>query len=114
MQYLIKIFISALVIVAAVEIGKRSSILGALIASLPLTSLIAFIWLYQDTQSTEKVAELSMGIFWMIQPSFVFLLSLPFLLRKGVGFTLSLAISVFVTALTYGAYQWALRKWNIV
>ena len=64
MYYLvIKTLISAVIIVAISELSRRSSLLGALLASLPLTSLLAFIWLYRDTHDTEKIAALSTSIF---------------------------------------------------
>ena len=62
MQYALKVLISALMIVAISEIAKRSSTLGAIIASLPLTSLLAFLWLYGETGDTAKIAELSQAV----------------------------------------------------
>jgi hypothetical protein len=64
---LIKVFVSAGVLVAVAEIAQRNSALGALLASLPLTSLLAFLWLYRDTGEVEKVAALSHDIFWLVQ-----------------------------------------------
>ena len=55
LYYTIKILLSSLVLVAVSEIAKRSSTLGALLASLPLTSLLAFVWLYLDTGDVQKV-----------------------------------------------------------
>jgi hypothetical protein len=37
-----------LVVAGISEIAKPSSLFGALVASLPLTSLLAFLWLYLD------------------------------------------------------------------
>ncbi|MEO5722098.1 MAG: DUF3147 family protein, partial [Chthoniobacterales bacterium] len=67
MTYLvIKTLVSALIVVGISEIARRSSVLGALLASLPLTSLLAFIWLYRDTGDVTKIAALSTGIFWLV------------------------------------------------
>jgi hypothetical protein len=74
---------------------------GALLASLPLTSVLAMLWLYLDTKEIGKVAELATGIFWLVIPSLVFFISLPFLLKKGVNFYLSMGISMSVTAGCY-------------
>jgi uncharacterized membrane protein (GlpM family) len=86
MHIAIKIIISALVITAVSEIGKRSSSVAAVLASLPLTSFLAMIWLYQETKDLEKITSLSYGIFWAILPSFVFFLSLPLLIKFGFRF----------------------------
>lgn len=101
LYYTIKILLSAFIIVAVSEIAKRSSTLGALLASLPLTSLLAFVWLYLDTGEVEKVASLSADIFWLVLPSLALFLVLPLLLKMGWGFWLSLAASACVTAVCY-------------
>ena len=70
-KFLIKVLISALLVAAVSEVARRSSLLGALLASLPVTSLLAFMWLYRETGDTEKVAALSADIFWLVLPSLV-------------------------------------------
>ena len=100
-HYALKIILSAVVLVAVSELAKRSSFWGAALASLPLTSLLAFVWLYLDSGEVQKVSDLSQGILWLILPSLVLFIALPLLLRSGVGFWLSLAISCFATAMAY-------------
>ena len=63
--YALKVFISALLIVAIAEISKRSSLLGSLLASIPLVSVLAIIWIYVDTKDVEKISALSSSIFWL-------------------------------------------------
>ncbi|MBL6987695.1 MAG: DUF3147 family protein [Methylobacter sp.] len=98
---LIKVIITSLLIVAIAELSKRSSLLGALLASLPLMSVLAMLWLYIDTKDTGKVVDLAASIFWLVIPSLVFFISLPFLLKKGLDFYLSMGISVSMTAGCY-------------
>ena len=100
-QYALKIFLSAVVLVAVSELAKRSSFWGAALASLPLTSLLAFVWLYLDSGEVQRVSDLSHGIFWLVLPSLVLFIALPLLLRGGVGFWFSLVISCFATAVAY-------------
>jgi len=99
--YIVKVALSALIIVAISELAKRSSALAALLASLPLTSLLAFVWLYVDTGEVEKIARLSDDIFWLVLPSLVLFVVLPVLLRQGVGFWMSLLIGLGATAVSY-------------
>lgn len=101
MQYALKIILSTAILVAVAELAKRSPFWGAALASLPLTSLLAFVWLYLDSGDIEKVAALSHGIFWLILPSLVLFIVLPLLLRYGLGFWLSLGIACFATATAY-------------
>ena len=95
-----KVILTSVLVVAVSEAAKRSALFGAIIASIPLTSVLAMIWLYVDTGDTEKVARLATGIFWLVLPSLVLFVSLPVLLRAGVDFYASLAAS---NALTVGA-----------
>jgi hypothetical protein len=101
MYFFVKILISAVVIAAVSEIARRSTWFGALIASLPLTSLLALIWLYQDTRETGRVAQLSMEIFWLVIPSLLLFVMLPLLLRRGVSFYPALSLAAGCTIAGY-------------
>lgn len=110
MGYLIlKFFTSAAVIVAVSEIAKRYSFAAAVLASLPLTSILAFIWLYMDTKDTAKVAALSHDIVWLVLPSMVLFIALPIALKQGMNFWLALAVSALATAGAYGIVTVLLR-----
>lgn len=111
--YVIKLCISAAVIVAVSELAKRQPTWAGALASLPLVSLLAFIWLYADTRDTRQVAELSMNIFWLVLPSLVLFLALPWLLRQGLGFTWSLLIAMVATMAAYGLMLSGLKKFGI-
>jgi len=100
-QYFLKILISAVVAVAVSELAKRSTVIGALVASLPLTSVLAFVWLYWDTGDSARVASLSTGIFWLVLPSLALFLALPLFLRMGWNFWVSLLAASVLTAACY-------------
>ena len=113
MSYLIlKVLLSAVLIVAISETAKRSGELGGLLASLPLISLLAIGWLYAETGSTEKVAQLSINIFWLVLPSLPLFLVLPFLLRRGMGFYPALALSILLVMLGYAVAIFLLRRFS--
>lgn len=112
-QYALKLALMSALIVAIAEIAKRTSFWAAVLASLPLTSLLAFLLLYLDTGSTQKVAELSLGIFWLVIPSLLLFALLPQLLRAGWGFWSSLGISMLATAAAYLAMAWAMGRFGI-
>jgi hypothetical protein len=101
LQAAIKVLVTAVLVVAISEVAKRSTVLGGIIASLPLTSVLAFAWLYGETGDTTRIAGLSVSIFWYVLPSLVLFLTLPMLLSHGLGFWLSLTIAA---ALTFAAY----------
>ena len=109
----IKFAISAALIVGVSEISKRSSFLGGLLGSLPLVSLLAFVWLYRDTRDTAKVAALSTIIFWLVLPSLALFLALPVLLKRGVAFYPALGLAIAVMLACYGAMVFVLTKLGI-
>lgn len=101
MYYAVKVLLTAGIVIAVSEASKRSSLLGGLLASLPLVSFLGMIWLYIDTGSTEKVAELSTSVFWLVLPSLPFFLLLPCLLKWQFGFYPSLAIATVAMICLY-------------
>lgn len=109
-QFLLKTLVSALLIAAASELAKRSTVFGALIVSLPLTSLLAMLWLWRDTHDAARLAAYSLDIFWLVLPSLVLFLVLPLLLRAGYGFWLSLGGGVLATLAAYGLTLLALQR----
>ena len=62
MYIVLKIFITALTVIAIGEIAKRSSLLAGIIASVPLTSLLAFLWIYYETHDISLIKDLSKNI----------------------------------------------------
>ena len=102
MYYLIKVLISALLITLISELAKRNTTLAALMASLPFTSILAFIWLYADSGDTQAVASLARQIFWLVIPSLAFFVMLWWTLQIGLNFWLSLGVSMAITAVSYG------------
>lgn len=99
---LLKVLITAILVVAISEIGKRSSFAGALLASLPLTSLLALMWLYRDTGDALQAAQLARGIFWLVLPSLLFFLMFPLGVKAGWGFWPAMGAGVSCTILVYG------------
>ena len=108
-----KALLSGLIVVAVSEIAKRSPALGALILSLPLVSILAFIWLWRDTSDTGAVAALSQSTSWFVLPTLPMFLVLAALLCNGAGFWPALGLSCLVTLLLYAAMAWTLGKLGI-
>ena len=92
---LIKFLLTALLVVAISELGKRSSFAGALLASLPLTST-------PDAFSC-ATAFAARGIFWLVLPSLAFFLVFPAGVRAGWGFWTAICAGIVATLLAYGA-----------
>ncbi len=105
MIYLIvKTLLTAVLVVTIAEVGKRNLLLGGLLASIPLTSLLALIWLQVELGNAERTAQLSTSIMWLIPPSLVFLAVLPLLLRAGMPPWGAFPIAIGATGAAYWVY----------
>jgi len=103
MIYLIvKALLSGVIIMAVSEIARRNPAFGALVASLPLVSLLAIIWLWRDTKDVHRIADHAEATFWYVIPSLPMFLVLPWMLRSGIVFWVALISACLMTVLLYG------------
>ncbi len=109
----IKAAISGILVATISEVARRSPAFGALVASLPIVSVMAMVWLWQETKDAEKVAAHSEATFWFVLPSLPMFLVFPMLLRTGVQFYIALALSCVLTMILYFMMIWGLKKLGI-
>lgn len=108
MTYLIvKALVSGILIAIISEVAKRYPGMGGLIASLPLVSVLGMIWLWRDKPDLANMAQHSEATFWFVLPSLPMFLLIPWLIRHGFGFWLSLAAGCALTFALYGLMIWA-------
>ena len=103
---LIKALVSGAIIAAVSEIAKRYPGFGALVASLPLVSVLGMIWLWRDTQDPVKIAAHAGATFWFVLPSLPMFLLIPALLRHGTPFWLALGLGCALTIALYLVMTW--------
>jgi hypothetical protein len=102
MLYLtIKAALSGIIIAIVSQVAKRYPGFGALIASLPLVSVLGMIWLWRDKPDVSNMADHVQATFWFVLPSLPMFLLMPFLLRHGVAFWAALALGCALTILLY-------------
>ena len=110
---IVKILISAILIALISEVSKRSTFFGALLASIPLVSVMAMIWLYIDTNDSLQVVQLSKSIFWLVIPSLVLFITFPFFIRLQLSFYTALSASLIAMVITYFITIAILDKFDI-
>ena len=98
------------IVVAASELAKKSAVFGALVVSLPLTSILAMTALYHDTRDAAQVADFAESILWLVLPSVSLFIVLPIMIRRGWGFEVSLAAGVLATLVAYGIGVWSAQS----
>jgi uncharacterized membrane protein (GlpM family) len=106
--FIFKTLVTASIIAAVSEISKRFTFLASLLASLPLTSLLIFLWMYFEQKDVQKISAMSQEIFYLVIPSLAFFILLPFFLRS-MNFFSALALDIFLTYGIYVAYIKLLR-----
>ncbi len=112
--YIVKILLSAVIILAVTELSEHGGTFwGGLLAPLPLTSLLALLWLYFDTHDATRIAALSWNIFWLVLPSLTLFVTLPLLLKRGVSFALALPVPVALMVASYLATAGILKRFGV-
>jgi hypothetical protein len=109
----VKAALSGVIIAIASEVARRAPTLGALILSLPLVSILAFVWLWRDTGDAERIAALAESTFWYVLPTLPMFLVMPALLRHGVGFWPTLLACCALTFALYLVTVWLLGKFGV-
>lgn len=113
MYVMFKTVLSALLIVTASEVGRRNAVIGALVASLPLVSILAMSWLWMETGDSARLATFSLTTFWYVLPSLPMFLLLGAMLKSGVPFWPALAAGALLTAVLYALMSMALSRFGI-
>jgi hypothetical protein len=108
--YLLKLLLSAGVIVAVTEVAKRNNAAASIIHSLPLTSLLAFIWLYSETKDSALIGRHAFSTFWFVLPTLPMFLIMPWLIKKLGGFWPALGTGIVLTVILYFITMTLLKK----
>ncbi|MBX7501001.1 DUF3147 family protein [Qipengyuania sp. YG27] len=101
LAFVAKALLAGVMIAAIAEVGRRLPTMGALIASLPLVSILGMIFLWMARPDAENMARHAEATFWYVLPSLPMFLLIPMLLRQGANFWLALGLGCAVTILLY-------------
>jgi hypothetical protein len=96
-----KALLAGAMIAAIAEIGKRLPATAAIVASLPLVSVLGMIFLWHARPDAENMAIHSEATFWYVLPSLPMFLFIPWLLRSGINFWIALAAGCVLTVALY-------------
>lgn len=111
--FALKAILSGLLIAAISEIARRSPAVAALVASLPLVSILGMMWLWRDTADTARIATHAEATFWYVLPSLPMFLVLPWLLRQGLGFWPAIGLGAVLTVVLYLLLTWLAPRFNL-
>ena len=103
----VRALLSGLIVAAVSTVARRYPAAGALIASLPLVSVLGMIWLWHDKPDVPNMASHVEATFWFVLPSLPMFLIIPLMLRSGVSFWVSLVAGCALTVALYLLMTWA-------
>jgi ABC-type Na+ efflux pump permease subunit len=107
-----KYLLTSAVVIAVSEFAKRSDKLGALIAALPLVTLLALVWLHVENQSEQKIANHAWYTFWYVVPTFADVSGVS-RLAAAPGILGSLLACIAVTIVSFGLFALVVRRFGI-
>jgi F0F1-type ATP synthase assembly protein I len=113
MPYLVvKYLITAAVVVLVSEAARRSDRAGALIAALPLVTVLTLVWLHVEQQPALKIQNHAWYTFWYVLPTLPMFLAFP-ALHVRFGFWPTLLACVVITLACFAASALFLRRFGI-
>ncbi|MBK1882767.1 DUF3147 family protein [Luteolibacter pohnpeiensis] len=108
-----KLFLTAAIILFVNKIQIFNDRLSALLIALPLTSVLAMIWMHHGGQSSERIANHAGGTFWFVLPTLPMFLIMPWMLRHGWTFWPTLLANCLLTAGFFWLTVFVLRRFGI-
>lgn len=110
---IVKLLITAFIILMVNKVQLFNDRLSALLIALPITSLLAMVWMYHGGQTSERLANHAEGTFWFVLPTLPMFLIFPWMLRNGWGFWSTLAANCVITIFLFWATVFILRRFGI-
>ena len=105
-----KVVLTAVIIVLVTKVQVYNAKLAALLVALPLTSLLAMLWMRVENREIDKIATHAESTFWFVLPTLPMFLVLPWMLRNGWGFGLALFANCLLTVVLFWVLVWVGRR----
>tara|TARA_B100000900_G_C20519326_1_gene691483 strand:+ start:339 stop:749 length:411 start_codon:yes stop_codon:yes gene_type:complete len=115
---IVKILLTAVIILIVTKLQLLSDRLSALLIALPLASILAMIWMRHESkipdQATriESIANHAYYTFWFVLPTLPMFLVIPWMLRKGHGFYFTLLVNAMLTTALFWLLVAILKKFT--
>jgi hypothetical protein len=111
LQQVIKVVVSAVIIVAVSQIAQRAPRWGALILTLPIISVLAFVMTWHEHHDLRSVSRLARETLVLVPLGLPFFVPLAFSLRWGLGFWPAMGLGLLLAAGLIAAWMhWGPRQ----
>lgn len=98
--------IAAIVVASVSELADRFPRMGALLLTLPIVSIVAFIAVWRKEQDTNTISTLARETLVLVPLGLPFFVPLAFSQRLGLGFWGAFAAGVALSSVTIGLWFW--------
>ncbi len=113
MLFILKILISGTIIAVASEVARRSASLGALIVSIPITSLLTVCIIYLEGKQAQRAADFLTSSLWGLIPPIIFFILCPILIKNGIKFWPAMGLSFTAMTIGFIGYSLLMRRFNL-
>ena len=106
MWNIVRVTIVAVTVVAVAELSKRYPRYGALLLSLPLVSILAFLLSWFQHRDLPAISRLARETLVLVPLGLPFFVPFAFAARLGLDFWAAFGAGVVLATLTIGAWMW--------
>lgn len=109
-----KILLTALIIFAITQISDRSTLMAALLASIPIVSVLSMMMMFHEGQTAVEISAFARDIVWLLIPSLLMFIVMPWLIdSRSWDFYPALAAGLACTVTGYFVMVQAMEKFGL-
>ncbi len=97
-----KILLTALIIFSVAQVSERSTLMAAVLASIPIVSVLSMMMMFHEGQTAIEISQFARDIVWLVIPSLLIFIVMPWLIEsKQWDFYPALAAGLACTVTGY-------------
>ncbi|HQX49587.1 MAG TPA: hypothetical protein PLY87_30380 [Planctomycetaceae bacterium] len=104
MSLILRIVIPAIIIAAVSELSRRSPRMGALLLTLPLVSILAFLAAWAKDHDLKNLSQMARETLILVPLGLPFFLPLAFADRFGLNFWSAMGLGLILASITIGLW----------
>ena len=109
-----KILLTALIIFSVAQVSERSTLMAAVLASIPIVSVLSMMLMFHEGQTALEISAFARDIVWLLIPSLLIFIVMPWLIEsKGWDFYPALASGLAATVIGYFVMIQVMEKFGL-
>ena len=109
-----KILLTALIIFSVAQVSERSTLMAAVLASIPIVSVLSMMLMFHEGQTALEISAFARDIVWLLIPSLLIFIVMPWLIEsKGCDFYPALATGLASTVIGYFVMIQVMEKFGL-